>query len=126
MDIKQISYQPEDALIGDYPDGEYSKPDLRDLLKEIALKAPKHLHRLGLELGLKFVQMEQIETEYKENTRQFTEVFTRWEQQEDTHGVEPYKWKHILDILEFRLSLPTLAKTIRSKLAPTLAVSLQQ
>ena len=116
--MKQIPYKPEDALCGDYPDGEYSSPDLRDLLYEIAPQAGKHWFGLGIQLGLKYEQMDEIERDHKENRRQLTELFNRWKQQAGTDDVAPYQWKYILDILEFRLHLQNLAKDIRRKLKP--------
>ena len=121
-DIKHIPYKPEDALSGDYPDGEFSRPDMSDLLHEIAQKAGSSWYKIGIELGLKHEEMEQIERDHKENQRQFAELFHRWKQQGGTGDVKPYKWKHILDILEFRLSLQNIAKDIRRKLKPPSSV----
>jgi hypothetical protein len=115
---KQILYKPEDALCGDYPDGVYSSPDPRDLLHEIAPNVGKRWFELGIQLGLKHQQMQEIEQDHKENRRQIAEVFNCWEQQGGTDRVSPYKWKCILDILELRLDLRNLAKNIRGKLNP--------
>ena len=78
--------------------------------------ASRHLYTIGIQLGLKHEEVEQIEQDHTENQRQFGELFNHWEQQGGTGDVVPYKWKSILDILEFRLPLRNLAKDIRRKL----------
>ena len=117
-DTKQIQDKPQDALCGHYPDGEYSKPELRDLMCEIGQRVAKHWHDIGIQLGLEYEELQDIESNHKETRRQITEVFNLWKLQGGTNNVEPYKWKSILDILEFRLLLSNLAKDIRRKLEP--------
>ena len=71
---------------------------------------------IGMHLGLKHEELEEIERGHQEDDRRFAELFNRWKQQGDTDKVVSYKWKSILDILEFRVPLRNLAKDIRRKL----------
>lgn len=113
---------------GKYPDGEFSRPRLKDLRREVAGKIPDQWKDVGLELGLDYGKLSSIESEreYQNNKERFTRVFELWEKQSGHGDVHPYKWKYLLDALhqleEFHFEeeiRKRLTEVPRTQLVPT-------
>ena len=82
-----------------YADGLGSKPELSDLMNEIAAKIPGKWRDVGLQLGLDQGALDGIALISPGNTNHcYSNVFARWKNQNST--THPYTWSTILQALE--------------------------
>ena len=84
-----------------YPDGLDSKPELSDLMNEIAAKIPGKWRDVGLQLGLDQGVLDGISLISPGDTNHcYSNVFTRWKNQDST--THPYTWSTVVQALESR------------------------
>ena len=78
-----------------YPAGLDSKPELRDLMNEVAAAIPSKWKDVGLQLGLDDGVLEGIGGD---NSHCYMDVFTRWKNQKST--THPYTWSTLVQALK--------------------------
>ena len=82
-----------------YSDGLGSKPELSDLMNEIAAKIPGKWRDVGLQLGLDQGVLDGIALTNQGDTNHcYSNVFTRWKNQDST--THPYTWSTVVQALE--------------------------
>ena len=102
------------GLYSKYPDGLDSKPELSDLMNEVAAIIPGKWRDVGLQLGVDKGVLDGIAHSSPENNNLcYTDVFTRW-MNLTTHQ---YTWLKVVQVLESpAVGEKRLADKIKNKL----------
>ena len=81
-----------------YPAGLEDKPELRDLMNEVAAKIPDKWRQFGIELQLTTNELDGFAVASPGNTLQcFSSVFTLWQKRMSR---EPYSWLTVVESLK--------------------------
>jgi len=93
-----------------------SKPELRDLMNEVAAKIPSRWRSMGIQLGVDTPILDAIASiSQGEPNKCFELVFTHWEKQKKERY--PYTWLTIVETLQLAaVGENRLAEEIRTKL----------
>ena len=74
-------------------------PKQSDLLNQVAANASNEWENLGLQLDIKYHQLETLADKHRNNVSRFAEMFELWRKR----GSPPYTWATIIDALRAKI-----------------------
>ncbi len=83
-----------EELLSKYPHGLKSKPQLSDLMDEVAVRTPSCWHAIGIRLNLPSEQLRVWDE--KPLDQRFSLVFSTWK----NNGTPEYSWETMIEVLK--------------------------